>query len=250
MKENDLVLVKLLRQVKEVLDEHNVEFWLDCGTLLGAVREGKFLTWEHDLDFGAWHGKVSQDAKVSIAKAFCDKGFKVWIAENHMNIKREDELWVWADVNFYRLDNNGNAVKPTLFPKNLFGKFLHVWLFALWAPYHPRGVSKIKSPVRRFIAKSSICISRAIPSLLRKRIAQIVFAVYEKIGSEDVSWIVPSKFFSKLDTMKFYDMEFKVPSQTQDYLALRYDKDWQIPHENWVTEKHDGAIISACERSK
>jgi len=232
-------LLDLLRQVKEVLDEHNVEFWLDCGTLLGAVRNGKFISWEHDLDFGAWHKKVPEALKSSVSKAFCDRGFKVWIAENHMNIKREGELW--ADVNFYRLDNNGNAVKPTLCPKNLFGKFLRVWLFALWAPYHPRGVSKTKSPVRRFIAKSSICISRTIPSLLRKRIAQIVFAVYEKVWSKDISWIVPSKLFSKLDTMKFYDMEFKVPAKMEEYLTYRYGKDWRIHKREWITARDDGA---------
>ena len=124
--ENDLV--DLLGQVKEVFDEHNVEFWLECGTLLGTVRNGKFISWEHDLDFGAWHKKVPEALKNSVSKAFCDRGFKVWIAENHMNIKREGELW--ADVNFYRLDNNGNAVKPTLCPKNLFGKFLRVWHLA------------------------------------------------------------------------------------------------------------------------
>ncbi|GAI37287.1 unnamed protein product [marine sediment metagenome] len=77
---------------------------------------------------------------------------------------------------------------------------------------------------------------------MRKRIAQIVFAVYEKIGSEDVSWIVPSKFFSKLDTMKFYDMEFKVPDKTEEYLAYRYGKDWRIPKKDWLTERDDGAV--------
>ena len=53
IRENNLI--DLLRQVKEVLDKYNIEFWLDCGTLLGAVREGKFLAWEHDIDLGGWN---------------------------------------------------------------------------------------------------------------------------------------------------------------------------------------------------
>lgn len=38
--------VKMLRQVKEVLDKNNVEFWLDCGTLLGTTRYGKLGEYE------------------------------------------------------------------------------------------------------------------------------------------------------------------------------------------------------------
>ena len=54
-------LIDLLRQIKEVLNKHNIEFWLDCGTLLGAVREGKFLEWEHDIDLGAGKKKLSKN---------------------------------------------------------------------------------------------------------------------------------------------------------------------------------------------
>ena len=244
--ENDLV--NLLHQIKEVLDKHNIKFWLECGTLLGAVRNGKFIPWEHDLDFSAWSEKVSQDARVSIAKAFCDKGFKTYIAENHMNIIKEqngdeDFDFYYADINFYHI-NNDEAIKPTLFPKNILGKFLSGWLPVLSAPYHPRQVSKIKSPVKRFIMKNLINITRAMSSLLRKRFTQIVSAVYEKIGSEDVSWIVPSKYFSDLSTMRFYGMEFRVPAKTEEYLAYRYGKDWQTPRVNWTTHKDDGAVSS------
>jgi len=236
--EQEDALIDLLRQVKEVLDEHNVEFWLDCGTLLGAVRDGKFIAWEHDIDLGSWCEKVPETVEISVSKALCDRGFKVWIAENHMSTKREDDLC--ADINFYRLIND-QAIKPTLFPKNLFGKFLRAWLPALWAPYHPRRVSKIKSPVKRFIVKNLINISRAMPSLLRERLAQIVSAVYEKIGSEDVPWIVPSRYFSDLSTMRFYGMEFKVPAETEGYLAYRYGEGWRTPRTDWETVRDDGA---------
>ena len=39
---NEDVAIDALRQVKEVFDEYGIEYWLDYGTLLGAIRDGKF----------------------------------------------------------------------------------------------------------------------------------------------------------------------------------------------------------------
>jgi len=46
--------IEALRQVKEVFDNYDVEYWLDCGTLLGAVRNGKIIPWDNDIDLGMW----------------------------------------------------------------------------------------------------------------------------------------------------------------------------------------------------
>ena len=46
--------IEALRQVKEVLDNYDVEYWLDYGTLLGAVRDGKIIPWDNDIDLGMW----------------------------------------------------------------------------------------------------------------------------------------------------------------------------------------------------
>ena len=238
-------LLNLLGQVKEVLDEHNVEFWLDCGTLLGAIRDGKFIPWEHDIDFGAWHEKVNDSVKSSLAQALRKQGLKVWIAEDHMNIIKEKGIC--ADINFYQL-NNDKAIKPALFPKNLLGKFLAVVLPVLWVPHQPRELACLQFFAGRFLMRSLTGISRAIPSSLRKRLAQVLSLVYEKVGSKDISWVVPTRFFSQLSTLKFYGMQFKVPDQPQDYLAYRYGTDWEVPRKDFdtVAEDKSFAINQQC----
>ena len=130
VKEN--TLIDLLRQVKRVLDEHSVEFWLDVGTLLGAVRDREFIPWEHDIDLGSWGSRVSENMKRSISKELCDRGFKVHIFENHMNIKKGE---VHADVKFYRLRSD-KAVEPKFIATNLVSKFLRLFSMMLSAPYH------------------------------------------------------------------------------------------------------------------
>lgn len=42
----------------------------------------------------------------------------------------------------------------------------------------------------------------------------------------------------------FYGMEFKVPAETEEYLAYRYGKNWRTPKRDYVYYKDDGAITN------
>jgi len=175
-------------------------------------------------------------------------GFLVSVFEKILHIVDYHDFEDWASKTIerngrrYRVSLNDEAVRPALFPRNILGRFLCVWLPVLLDPYHPRRVGNMASPVGRFIAKKLIIISRFMPSSLRKRIAWIMSILYEKVGSKDVSWIVPIKYFSDLSTMNFYGLEVNVPAQAEEYLAYRYGKDWRVPKREWVTVKCDGAI--------
>lgn len=238
LKEIENHLVELLRPVKEVLSKYNIEFWLDCGTLLGAVRNGKFIPWEHDVDFGAWQEKVSNNVKESISKELSNKGFDVYVAKNWITIKKNEEIWL--DINFYSLLND-KAIMPRLDPKNLIGKFLSVFSKILSVPYYYK-IDFRKISLYLLSRNISVVISRILPPLLRRQVTEIVSVVYEKTGSKDVSWIIPSKYFMSLSTMKFYGMEFKVPAKTEEYLIYRYGENWRIPRKDWITNRDDGTI--------
>lgn len=43
-------LFKLLQYFDQVCKNHQIEYWLDGGTFLGAVRHGGFIPWDDDLD--------------------------------------------------------------------------------------------------------------------------------------------------------------------------------------------------------
>lgn len=45
-------LRKTARYVLGLLDQYGIRYWLERGSLLGAVRSGDILPWDHDVDIG------------------------------------------------------------------------------------------------------------------------------------------------------------------------------------------------------
>jgi phosphorylcholine metabolism protein LicD len=49
-KHNCIILKKQLLTVIDLLDQHNIPYHLEGGTLLGIVRDGGLISWDHDAD--------------------------------------------------------------------------------------------------------------------------------------------------------------------------------------------------------
>lgn len=70
--DRDLIRFEAFRDTNECLRGLGIEYWLDCGSLLGVVREGKLF--EDDIDFGA----VMTDKHEQIAEWMSRLGFRVY----------------------------------------------------------------------------------------------------------------------------------------------------------------------------
>ena len=50
LREAQLLMVDILEDVHKLCEKHNLRYFLDAGTLIGAVRHKGFIPWDDDID--------------------------------------------------------------------------------------------------------------------------------------------------------------------------------------------------------
>lgn len=50
----------LLIEVGKLFEKYGISFWLDSGTLLGLVRDGKLIEKDNDMDLRVWKSDILQ----------------------------------------------------------------------------------------------------------------------------------------------------------------------------------------------
>ncbi|WP_114416427.1 LicD family protein [Marinospirillum perlucidum] len=70
--------LEMLAEVTSVLEKFGVDYALDCGTLLGFVRENRILPWDNDMDVCTSASEIKKLKKCALHLWF--KGYRVRFA--------------------------------------------------------------------------------------------------------------------------------------------------------------------------
>ena len=88
-------LRRLLSDFQDVCDKHNIEYWADGGTLLGAIRSGGIIPHDDDIDVS-----LTSDAMSALRQAVKDsKNLRVQMAPLAWGVhkfknKAENDVWI------------------------------------------------------------------------------------------------------------------------------------------------------------
>lgn len=58
------IQLEILEKVAAFCDTNKIKYWIDCGTLLGAIRHKGFIPWDDDVDVGMLREDYDQFSKI------------------------------------------------------------------------------------------------------------------------------------------------------------------------------------------
>ncbi len=255
MKKVWAVELDLLKKLDEVCKKHNITYYADGGTLLGAIRHKGFIPWDDDIDVVMF--REDYDRFLKIAK----KEFK------HPYFLQS----VYSDINYYRghaqLRNSettgmlphemdkvefNQGIFLDIFPLdyiskyNLFGKLKHmelkIYFKLLYWGYSKNAVELCKNPIKKQVKKiiryffknmNGVNLYRHIEKRAKKTLFKsrsvtksLFFCISRKF---ERYYIIPQTWFGTPKYVSFENIMVPIPKNADAVLRVYYGDDYIIP---------------------
>jgi hypothetical protein len=212
----------------ELLHNHDINYWLDSGTLLGLVRDGKLMEHDRDIDISMWETEKDNLEKVFPHLRQC--GYLI-----HPVLYR-------GRVYHYKVDpvNRGKRIIDiNLFCDNGEYAWCPMYYFKLKNGRDDSGrvtnhfTSKLLKVLRNILRRCWNLVRAKLPFAIETSSLPWRFFLNQAI------WWIPHVYLQ--DTL--FDEKFNayIPLRWKDYLQFRYGN-WKIPKKDWVFYQDDGGL--------
>ncbi len=228
-------VMNYLKDVKEVLDEKSIPFWLEDGTLLGAVRDGRMIPWDHDMDLGSFEDSFkSEELRKEITEKLSKKRFSVFFFPNSVAMYKDD---FHIDIILLKkAENNKDYIVNRFLSQNAVSHLLVKLHKLSRASFYGKPRLKSVAGTRDLIKTNFFFLVHSLPHFFRDSlygISRNLLSKYEKAKYYTLQ--TPAKHFKSLKNIKYGGNIVNIPNTVEEYLEKKYG-DWKTPpkdHTKW-----------------
>ena len=243
-------MLEILKEFHDVCERNNLRYWLDSGTLLGAIRHEGFIPWDDDIDVAMPRDDYDRFLEISNKELPKTISVKVFLKENIQSF-----FYAKLVLNREHLGSNGPTAKTNIFidvfPMDIVKKrsvALHrLMRMFIGLAYDENERGKGLKKGLKFI------ISKGVSLLDRKRIIKYMSSVFnsESNGflvygielhsslSSGVKFHIEKDKVLPLEKHLFEHDYYYVPKNYDEYLRKLYGDYMQLPPEEKRVPSHN-----------
>jgi hypothetical protein len=241
----EMIAKQVLKEAKTIFDIH-IEYWLNFGALLGAVRNGRFISYDDDIELNAWSHKVTELQMEKISRDLCENGFNVYYSTltDYISIRKHS---IPIAFSLFTLEDD-YAWRPH---ESINGSIIPSFFYLLSELLARTRAGKINlesiSSFKKCGIIAGVTATRIIPGKHRRNLAIKLRKISAKMGGDYGKIRIPAEFYNDLGDLIFYGETFKVPRSTEKYLEFIYGPDWRIPIKDWKYHDSDKKSITSIQ---
>lgn len=235
-----------------VLDQAGIEFWLDYGALLGAVREGGMIEWDTDLDLSIVNERWID--LISVIPKLQELGFyghttniplsngmfsrRIWIQRYRQRVDMMVYQKVKTEMFGFDWTRKGShhLLDKKYLSKIIRGCYFLLFSERLFGTPHPSHLDVKVSAIYKVFGSVMGLISAPFGNG-----KTLVWKLLTVLGFRFVVIRVPSHFFDHLSMISVFGLTCKSPSDVEKYLTYHYG-DWRTPTKQFDWTIDDRAV--------